>query len=115
MLTPSWLENAMTHFFAAISDPIGAASGHDPAIADELRMALVAAALSYAEALHHAESARHWTAAARRLVGLAVSFGALELQEASRQALAAAWGDKAALAHIEQAITRLHGGALQIG
>ncbi len=78
-------------------------------------MALVAAALSYAEALHHAETASHWTSAARRLAGLAASFGAIDLQEASRKALAATFGDEAALTQIERAIMRLQSGALQIG
>ena len=105
----------MTHFFTPTSDPIGAAAGHDRAIAEELRMALVAAAMSYAEALHHAESADHWTFAARRLAGLAASFGAVDLQEASRKALAATFGDEATLAQIERAIMRLQSGALQLG
>lgn len=114
LLTPSWLEKVMTYFLAQKSDPIDAASGHDPAMAEELRVALVAAALSYAEALSQAASAESWTLAARRLAGLAASFGAHELHKAGRSALAAPWGDAAAVALVEGAIAQLHGSALQI-
>lgn len=104
----------MTSFVLQIADPIGAAAGYDPSIEGELRVALVAAAMSYADALRQAPSWAHWAEAARRLAGLAASFGAVDLQEASKSALAGPIGNPEALHKIEEAIARLHGGSLQM-
>ena len=105
----------MTYLMAQSSNVILAASGQDAVLAGELRSALVAAGLSYAEALRQCSGPEEWIYAARRLVGLAGSFGALQLQRASANLLDQPVGDEAALAQIDLAIAALQDIDLQIG
>lgn len=97
----------MTYVIAPSADIITAASGPDDGLAEELRAALVAAALSYVEGLRVAQTSAAWTHGARRLAGLASSFGAAELHAAATAALDGDMASAVAVAQIDAAIAQL--------
>ena len=116
LLTPDRLEKAMTYLMAQSADIITAASGQDIGLADELRAALAAAALSYVDVLKQPHLfTEDWAQALRRLAGLASSFGAADLHGAVKQALDGPVGNQQAVAQIEAAIAQLQLPDLQIG
>lgn len=63
----------------AIDAALAAALGDDPALIAELRFAFTESAAKAIEALEAAADADSWADAARRLKGLAASFGAVRL------------------------------------
>jgi histidine phosphotransfer protein HptB len=63
----------------AIDATLAAAVGDDPGLIAELRFAFAESAGKALEALASAPDAEGWAAAARRLKGLAASFGAIRL------------------------------------
>jgi len=90
----------------AIDAALAAAVGDDPALIAELRFAFTESAARALEALAAARSAGEWTVAARRLKGLAASFGAVRLMamatEADDRPL-----DPAVLKRLQRAVARL--------
>jgi len=90
----------------AIDAALAAALGDDPALIAELRFAFTESASQAIGAIEAAEDADGWIAGARRLKGLAASFGAVRLM-----ALASAAEDKPLdldmLKRLQRAVARL--------
>lgn len=89
----------------AIDATLAAAVGEDPGLIAELRLAFLESAERCVAALRTAPSDAAWQAAARRLKGLAASFGAVRLMALAEE-LAGAAPDPRLLARVERAIAR---------
>jgi len=90
----------------AIDATLAAAVGDEPGLIAELRLAFFESAERDAAALKAASDEDEWHVAARRLKGLAASFGAVRLMALAIEAEGAPL-DAATVAKIEHAITRL--------
>lgn len=97
----------MVYAPTAMNDVLAAVAGADAELAGELHGALISGAIRYADLLKRARCDANWVVAARRLVSLAASFSAIELQMAADEALAGAPGDPVALRKINRAISNL--------
>jgi histidine phosphotransfer protein HptB len=90
----------------AIDAALAAAVGDDPALIVELRLAFVESAAKALEALERAVDADGWGVAARRLKGLAASFGAVRLMALAAEAEAQPC-DPDLLRKLQRAVARL--------
>jgi hypothetical protein len=91
----------------ALDAALAAAVGDDPALLLELRAALIDSASRHADVLVNARNDATWYGAARRLKGLAASFGAMHLLSAATEAVDAAPGDPVAVRLVLRAISRI--------
>ncbi len=91
----------------AIDSMLAAAVGDDASLIAELRASFVESAHRNIAAMRAAASAAEWVAAAQRLSGLAASFGAVRLMALANDAARSTCADKAALARLHRAISRL--------
>ena len=90
----------------AIDAALAAALGDDPALIAELRFAFTESASQAMGALEAATTADRWVAGARRLKGLAASFGAIRLM-AMASAAEAKPLDPEMLKRLQRAVARL--------
>ncbi|MDZ3830929.1 MAG: Hpt domain-containing protein [Sphingopyxis sp.] len=86
---------------------LNAAVGDDPAVAMDLRAALVGGARELSDLMRRSRCDANWNVAALRLKGLAGTFGIVPLIELAEAAMAGAPGDPAVLRQINEAIDRL--------
>ncbi len=91
----------------ALEAALAAAVGDEPSLIAELRGAFFDSANAHVLALTAAKSIEDWHAAARRLHGLAASFGAVRLIDVATQAVRADHIDSAVLRKIERTIAAL--------
>lgn len=97
----------MNHDLGTLRVTLAAAVGDDPALVAELRAAFLQSAATHVETLAAAPGAGDWQLAARRLQGLAASFGATALMAQADAAAAAPPGDPAALRGLRIALALL--------
>ncbi len=88
----------------ALHTALAAAVGDDPDLVAELRAAFLDSASRVADVLGGSRSDGNWLMAARRLQGLAASFGAVELMGIAEDAAAGAPGDPVVLRRVRTAI-----------
>jgi HPt (histidine-containing phosphotransfer) domain-containing protein len=93
----------------ALRTALAAAVGDDPDLVAELRAAFLDSAARVAEVLAGSRSDGNWRMAARRLQGLAASFGAVELMGIAEEAAAGAPGDPVVLRRVRTAIAAFDG------
>lgn len=93
----------------ALRTALAAAVGDDPELVAELRAAFLDSAVRTADLLGRARSDLNWQMAARRLQGLAASFGAVELMGIAEDAAAGAPGDPVVLRRVREAIATFDG------
>lgn len=91
----------------ALEAALAAAVGDEPQLILDLRGAFLTSASAHLTALRTAIDRDAWEGRARRLHGLAASFGALRVMDAARTAGAAPVGDRRALSRVEHAIEAL--------
>lgn len=99
----------MAYESGALDATLAAAAGDDPALMNELRAAFVESATKQLDLLKRSRCDGNWNVAAMRLKGLAASFHAQDLLEASENALISAPGEPAAIREIEAVLTRFSG------
>ncbi len=97
----------MAYDYRGLDWAIASALGDDSAVLRELHEALVADAKVAVDLLRRSRCDANWFAAARRLRGLALSFGSTLLANAAETALIHAPGDPMSLKAIDRAIARL--------
>ena len=90
----------------AIDAALAAAVGDEPALIVELRRAFVDGAVKATQAMRAATNEAEWRTAARRLRGLAASFGAVRLMALAAEA-AEGSRDPGLLGKLERAVARL--------
>ncbi len=90
-----------------IDATLAAAVGDEPALVAELREAFVDGARRALDAMTLADDAHQWLAAARRMKGLAASFGAVRLMALASDAASGAVGDPDMLRKLRRAVDRL--------
>ncbi len=83
----------MSHDPGSIDAALAAAIGNDSALIAELRGAFVDSAASLIDLLARARCDANWALAARRLKGLAASFGATNMMALADEAARAVPGD----------------------
>jgi HPt (histidine-containing phosphotransfer) domain-containing protein len=88
----------------ALHTALAAAVGDDPALVAELRSAFLDSAHAHIDALERSRCDGNWHIAARRLQGLAASFGAIHLMELAEEAQDGAPGDPVILRRLQVAI-----------
>ena len=93
----------------ALRAALAAAVGDDPQLVAELRDAFLDSAARAAEMLGRSRSDGNWQMAARRLQGLAASFGAIDLMALAEAAADGAPGDPVVLRRIRAAIAEFGG------
>lgn len=93
----------------ALRAALAAAVGDDPELVAELRAAFLDSAARSVDLLARSRSDGNWQMAARRLQGLAASFGALELMEIAETAAEGAPGDPVVLRAVRGAIAAFDG------
>ena len=93
----------------ALQTALAAAVGDDPQLMAELRAACLESAARAAEVLTGSRSDGNWLMAARRLQGLAASFGAVELMAIAEEAADGAPGDPVVLRRVRTAIAAFDG------
>jgi HPt (histidine-containing phosphotransfer) domain-containing protein len=93
----------------ALRTALAAAVGDDPQMVAELRGAFLDSAGRTAEVLAGSRSDGNWLMAARRLQGLAASFGAVELMGIAEEAADGAPGDPVVLRRVRSAIAAFDG------
>ena len=97
----------MAYDYSGLDWSIATALGDDAALMAELRHALIDDAKSAADLLRRSRCDANWFGAARRLKGLAASFGAKLLMNAADDALYLAPGDPSVLKAIDAAIAAI--------
>jgi HPt (histidine-containing phosphotransfer) domain-containing protein len=90
----------------ALESALTAAVGDEPRLIAELRGAFLESASIHLDALRAADSRERWQEAARRMKGLAASFGARRLMDAATDALTTS-PNAASLRRIERAVSVL--------
>ena len=93
----------------ALRTALAAAVGDDPEMVAELRAAFLESAARGADVLGRSRSDGNWRMAARRLQGLAASFGAVELMTQAEAAAEGAPGDPVVLRRVREAIAAFDG------
>jgi HPt (histidine-containing phosphotransfer) domain-containing protein len=93
----------------ALRSALAAAVGDDPRLVAELRAAFLESAARTAEVLAGSRCDGNWRMAARRLQGLAASFGAVELMGIAEEAADGAPGDPVVLRRVRSAIAAFDG------
>jgi len=93
----------------ALRVALAAAVGDDPDLVAELRGAFLDSAVRTVDVLGRSRSDGNWQMAARRLQGLAASFGAVELMGIAEQAATGAPGDPVVLRRVREAIAAFDG------
>ena len=93
----------------ALRAALAAAVGDDPEMVAELRAAFLDSAIRGADLLARSRSDGNWHMAARRLQGLAASFGAVDLMELAEQAAEGAPGDPVVVRRVHEAIAAFDG------
>jgi HPt (histidine-containing phosphotransfer) domain-containing protein len=91
----------------AIDATLAAAVGDEPALIAELRLAFVEGADRAVAQMEAAGGDEAWRTAAWRLKGLAASFGAVRLMALADEAASGDHGDRATIARLRRAISRL--------
>ena len=92
----------------ALDATLAAAAGEDAALLRELRMAFLESAARQLDLLKRARCDGNWTVAAMRLKGLAASFHADDLMQASDIALNSAPGEPMAIREVEGVLARFN-------
>ena len=93
----------------ALRTALAQAVGDDPQLVAELRAVFLESAARTADALAGSRSDGNWLMAARRLQGLAASFGAVDLMLVAEEAAAGAPGDPVVLRRVRSAIAAFDG------
>lgn len=93
----------------ALRAALAAAVGDDPEMVAELRAAFLDSATRTADLLQRSRSDGNWHMAARRLQGLAASFGAVDLMQLAEQAAEGAPGDPVVVRRVHEAIAAFDG------
>ena len=91
----------------AIDAALAAAVGDEPALIAELRLAFHDSAEQALGVMTRASDGTAWRSAARRLQGLAASFGAVRLMALAGEAAAGPVQDRAMLTKLKRSIARL--------
>ncbi len=91
----------------ALEAALAAAVGEDSSLIAELRGAFFASADAHVMSLDAATTRADWIAAAKRLKGLAASFGALRVMDAAEAAMRAERGDAKAMQRIARSLAAL--------
>ncbi|MFN3468408.1 MAG: Hpt domain-containing protein [Novosphingobium sp.] len=86
---------------------LAAAAGHDPHLAQELRLAFLESAARQIDLLSRARCDGNWHVAAMRLKGLAASFHVEALMALADEAIEAAPGDPVVLRHLHRLLAEL--------
>jgi hypothetical protein len=86
---------------------LAAAAGDDAALADELRVSVIASAQGHVDLLRRSRCDANWMMSARRLKGLAETFGLAELVALAQTALDGAPGDPRVLIDLTHHLDRL--------
>lgn len=93
----------------ALDSALAAAVGDDPALVAELRAVFFESAAKHLDAMKRASSDADWQIAAKRMMGLAASFGVTRLIDAAGNAADAPRGDATALRQVVRSIDSFGG------
>ena len=91
----------------AIDAALAAAVGDEPLLIAELRLAFIASVEAALTQMRMSTDIDAWTLAARRMKGLAASFGAVRLMAAAMAAIDSAPHDTEVMRRIDHEIARL--------